>query len=113
MDIKLASYILFSPFLKQKNIYVYTIVYSTYDFCRCHQQYFCILLILLLLLQLNEITPYMDGGLVYGIAKGWADVLRLDHNGHLAPNGQLAEHHEVSERCNVNPGDSLEGKLGG
>ncbi|KAK4315140.1 hypothetical protein Pmani_013613 [Petrolisthes manimaculis] len=45
--------------------------------------------------QLNEITPYMDGGLVYGIAKGWADVLRLRHDGHLAPNGQLAEHHEL------------------
>lgn len=64
----------------------------------------CILLTLLLL-QLNEITPYMDGGLVYGIAKGWADVLRLDHNGRLAPNGQLAEHDKVSERCNVNRGD--------
>ncbi|XP_078589015.1 dual oxidase 2-like [Branchiostoma floridae x Branchiostoma japonicum] len=27
--------------------------------------------------QLNEITPYLDGGLMYGVTKAWADALRL------------------------------------
>ncbi|KAG7154097.1 Dual oxidase 2-like [Homarus americanus] len=40
--------------------------------------------------QLNEITPYLDGGLVYGTGKGWADVLRTFENGTLAPRGKLA-----------------------
>ncbi|XP_045615867.2 dual oxidase 2 [Procambarus clarkii] len=47
--------------------------------------------------QLNEITPYMDGGLVYGTAKGWADVLRTFSNGSLAPDGLLAWHDELGE----------------
>ena len=29
------------------------------------------------LLQMNEITPWMDGGLTYGVNKAWADGLRL------------------------------------
>lgn len=41
-------------------------------------------------LQLNEITPWIDGGLVYGTAKGWADVLRTFPNGSLARDGLLA-----------------------
>ncbi|XP_076057532.1 dual oxidase 2-like [Oratosquilla oratoria] len=45
--------------------------------------------------QLNEITPYLDGGLVYGTGKGWADVLRFLSNGELAPHGQLAWHDEL------------------
>lgn len=36
------------------------------------------------MLQLNEITPWMDGGLVYGSFKAWADVLRTFINGTLA-----------------------------
>lgn len=40
--------------------------------------------------QLNEITPYFDGGLVYGISKAWSDYLRLYENGTLAPRGLLA-----------------------
>ncbi|CAL8138364.1 unnamed protein product [Orchesella dallaii] len=40
--------------------------------------------------QLNEITPWIDGGLVYGTAKGWADVLRTRPNGELVENGLLA-----------------------
>jgi len=44
------------------------------------------------LLQLNEITPWMDGGLVYGPFKAWADVLRGFVNGSLAfhPRPQFA-----------------------
>lgn len=40
--------------------------------------------------QLNEITPYIDGGLFYGITKQWADTLRMDENGKIHPNGNLA-----------------------
>ncbi|KAK7065449.1 hypothetical protein SK128_006644 [Halocaridina rubra] len=47
--------------------------------------------------QLNEITPYLDGGLVYGTSKGWSDVLRLFANGTLAPHGKLAWHDELGE----------------
>ena len=46
--------------------------------------------------QLNEITPWLDGGLTYGIAKGWADVLRTNSNGSLHPLGKLASHDVVS-----------------
>ncbi|XP_062502786.1 dual oxidase-like isoform X1 [Corticium candelabrum] len=34
--------------------------------------------------QLNEITPWIDGGLMYGVAKAWADALRSFKNGSLA-----------------------------
>ncbi|XP_071549834.1 dual oxidase 2-like isoform X2 [Panulirus ornatus] len=37
----------------------------------------------------------MDGGLVYGTAKGWADVLRTFSNGSLAPRGLLAWHDQL------------------
>ncbi|XP_066960375.1 dual oxidase 2-like [Macrobrachium rosenbergii] len=47
--------------------------------------------------QLNEITPYLDGGLVYGTSKGWADVLRYGADGKLAPGGKLASHSELGE----------------
>ncbi|XP_063590443.1 dual oxidase-like [Penaeus indicus] len=47
--------------------------------------------------QLNEITPYLDGGLVYGTSKGWADALRTFANGSLAPDGLLASHDELGE----------------
>ncbi|CAH1797386.1 unnamed protein product [Owenia fusiformis] len=40
--------------------------------------------------QLNEITPYIDGGLMYGVSKAWADALRVTKNGNLAPRGRLA-----------------------
>eukprot|EP00117_Sycon_ciliatum_P014232 scpid13674/ scgid14577/ Dual oxidase 1; Large NOX 1; Long NOX 1; NADPH thyroid oxidase 1; Thyroid oxidase 1 len=33
--------------------------------------------------QLNEITPYIDGGLIYGTSKAWADVLRSFKDGML------------------------------
>lgn len=33
--------------------------------------------------QLNEITPWLDGGLTYGITKAWADALRSFTNGEL------------------------------
>ncbi|XP_064081195.1 dual oxidase 2-like isoform X2 [Macrobrachium nipponense] len=47
--------------------------------------------------QLNEITPYLDGGLVYGTSKGWADVLRYNADGKLAPGGKLASHSELGK----------------
>lgn len=39
---------------------------------------------------MNEITPFIDGGLIYGTAKGWADVLRTRINGSLVEHGLLA-----------------------
>jgi len=44
--------------------------------------------------QLNEITPWIDGGLIYGTSKAWADVLRTDINGKLANRGLLASDSE-------------------
>ncbi|CAH0562068.1 unnamed protein product [Brassicogethes aeneus] len=43
--------------------------------------------------QLNEITPYIDGGLFYGITKQWSDQLRTYANGTLDQNGKLASSH--------------------
>lgn len=40
--------------------------------------------------QLNEITPYFDGGLFYGTSKAWADYLRTGEDGELEPHGLLA-----------------------
>ncbi|XP_036145613.1 dual oxidase 2 [Monomorium pharaonis] len=40
--------------------------------------------------QLNEITPFLDGGLIYGTSKAWSDVLRTNASGILQENGQLA-----------------------
>ncbi|XP_054156010.1 dual oxidase-like isoform X2 [Oppia nitens] len=34
--------------------------------------------------QLNEVTPWLDGGLMYGTAKGWSDTLRSFRDGQLA-----------------------------
>ncbi|XP_044256242.1 dual oxidase 2-like [Tribolium madens] len=44
--------------------------------------------------QLNEITPYLDGGLFYGITKQWADQLRTYENGTIDPDGCLASSHD-------------------
>ncbi len=44
--------------------------------------------------QLNEITPWMDGGLVYGPFKAWTDAIRKFEGGELASqglNGALAD----------------------
>ncbi|XP_063956076.1 dual oxidase 2-like isoform X4 [Lytechinus pictus] len=41
--------------------------------------------------QLNEITPWFDGGLVYGTTKAWADALRKFEGGRLADNGDNGE----------------------
>lgn len=35
-------------------------------------------------MQLNEITPWLDGGLMYGFTKAWADALRSFKGGRLA-----------------------------
>ncbi|XP_050459016.1 dual oxidase 2-like isoform X1 [Cataglyphis hispanica] len=40
--------------------------------------------------QLNEITPFLDGGLIYGTSKAWSDVLRTNSSGILQADGQLA-----------------------
>ena len=34
-------------------------------------------------MQLNEITPWMDGGLVYGPVKAWTDAIRAFERGYL------------------------------
>nr|AXN93676.1 dual oxidase [Scylla paramamosain] len=47
--------------------------------------------------QLNEITPYLDGGLVYGTSKAWADMLRTFPDGTLAPRGQLAWNQKLGQ----------------
>ena len=36
---------------------------------------------------LNEITPWLDGGLMYGVTKAWADALRTLTDGKLAEVG--------------------------
>ena len=38
-------------------------------------------------MQLNEITPWMDGGLVYGPFKAWTDAIRSFRYGELASQG--------------------------
>lgn len=40
--------------------------------------------------QLNEITPYLDGGLIYGTTKSWADYLRKYNDSSVDPDGKLA-----------------------
>lgn len=37
-------------------------------------------------MQLNEITPWMDGGLMYGPFKAWTDAIRAFRGGELAAN---------------------------
>ncbi|CAH1153484.1 unnamed protein product [Phaedon cochleariae] len=44
--------------------------------------------------QLNEITPYIDGGLFYGITKQWSDQLRTFSNGSIDECGRLAFSHD-------------------
>ena len=34
-------------------------------------------------MQLNEITPWLDGGLVYGPVKAWTDAIRFFDRGYL------------------------------
>ena len=41
--------------------------------------------------QLNEITPWMDGGLVYGPFKAWTDSIRRFRYGELASQGFMGE----------------------
>ena len=40
---------------------------------------------------MNEITPWIDGGLMYGTTKAWADALRSFEGGRLADNGAEGE----------------------
>lgn len=39
---------------------------------------------------MNEITPYLDGGLIYGITKQWSDELRTNDAGKIDDDGKLA-----------------------
>ncbi len=39
-------------------------------------------------MQLNEITPWFDGGLMYGPFKAWTDAIRAFQGGELAANNQ-------------------------
>lgn len=41
-------------------------------------------------MQLNEITPWFDGGLMYGPFKAWTDAIRSFTGGELAANDQTA-----------------------
>ena len=40
---------------------------------------------------MNEITPWIDGGLMYGTTKAWADALRSFKGGRMADNGANGE----------------------
>lgn len=46
---------------------------------------------------MNEITPWIDGGLTYGVAKAWADALRSFKDGKLAKSekGNWPEENEL------------------
>ena len=46
-------------------------------------------------MQLNEITPWMDGGLVYGPFKAWTDAIRSFEHGELAA---LNQEMDISEQ---------------
>ncbi|XP_030832129.1 dual oxidase 1 isoform X2 [Strongylocentrotus purpuratus] len=48
--------------------------------------------------QLNEITPWFDGGLVYGTTKAWADALRSFKDGRLADNGEIGGEPQFPEQ---------------
>ena len=41
-------------------------------------------------MQLNEITPWFDGGLMYGPFKAWTDAIRSFEGGELAANDNSA-----------------------
>ncbi|XP_072030497.1 uncharacterized protein [Amphiura filiformis] len=65
--------------------------------------------------QVNEHTPWIDGGLVYGTTKTWADKLRSFKGGRLADNGEEGEP-QYPERNFIglpmaNPPDPVEHKL--
>lgn len=45
--------------------------------------------------QLNEITPWIDGGLMYGTSKAWADALRSFVNGTLAGSSEYPAYNEI------------------
>ena len=66
-------------------------------------------------LQINEHTPWIDGGVVYGTSKAWADKLRSFKGGRLADNGIEGEpeYPEVNKigLPIANPPDPVEHKL--
>ncbi|XP_020296286.1 dual oxidase-like [Pseudomyrmex gracilis] len=43
--------------------------------------------------QLNGVTPFLDGGAIYGTSKAWSNFLRTNADGILEPNGKLASSH--------------------
>lgn len=46
-------------------------------------------------MQLNEITPWMDGGLVYGPFKAWTDSIRRFKYGELASQGFEGDRRDI------------------
>ncbi|XP_076380631.1 dual oxidase 1 isoform X2 [Megalopta genalis] len=46
--------------------------------------------------QLNEITPFLDGGLIYGTSKAWSNFLRTYSDGTFDQNGLLASSYNNS-----------------
>ena len=42
--------------------------------------------------QLNDATPWLDGGLTYGTSKGWADTLRSFEKGKLVSSGKQGKY---------------------
>lgn len=52
-------------------------------------------------MQLNEITPWMDGGLVYGPFKAWTDAIRRFEYGELASQGPFGDRSETASGQNA------------
>ena len=53
-------------------------------------------------MQLNEITPWMDGGLVYGPFKAWTDAIRSFERGELRSQG-IGGSDDISDIRNIVP----------
>ena len=52
-------------------------------------------------MQLNEITPWMDGGLVYGPFKAWTDSIRRFEHGELASQGRNGDRSEEGQDSDI------------
>ncbi len=52
-------------------------------------------------MQLNEITPWMDGGLVYGPFKAWTDSIRRFDYGELASQGPNGDRSTAGQNADI------------